>query len=241
MKNNLEQQEEQFISASEIWYIEEDILKEYLINGDFKKVKESYFRLKDAIILRFGSIMEKDLVVTSIASIIGGIIHFACKEGKVSPSYLSFIIVHQYNLSTQVSNHHESQTMDQIMLDLLQYSCELIQQFNTPDYSFNVNKTIEYIHNHISEKISLNDIANHLKLSPQYLSTLFHQEVGKTISDYIHERKIHLAKEYLREKNLTITQISEFCGFEDPNYFSRIFKKQCGMSPREFQHKLLYF
>lgn len=235
MKKLLLEATDQEISASEVWYKEEDKLKENMIQGNFEQIPQSYYHLRDAICLRFSSFMSEIMLRTSISSIVGGIVHFACKEGNVPPAYLSMIIQHQYNISLPYQGSADPDMQDQLMLDLLQYACDMIQQFRKPDYSYNVSKAVRYIQNHLSEKMSLEIIAEHLKVSPPYLSALFHSEVGITLSDYVLRQKIDLAKEYLKGENLSITQISQLCGFEDSNYFSRVFKKHTMMSPRQYR------
>lgn len=226
---------DQEISASEIWYIEEDKLKENMIKGNYDQLPHSYFRLRDAVRLRFSSFMSEIMLRSAISSIVGGIVHFACKEGNVPPAYLSLIIQHQYNISLPHYGTDDPDIPDKLMLDLLQYASEMIQQFREPEYSYNVSKAVHYIQNHISEKMSLEIIAEYLNVSPPYLSALFHSEAGITLSDYVLRQKINLAKEYLKVENLSITQISQLCGFEDSNYFSRVFKKYTMMSPRQYR------
>lgn len=235
MKKFLLESTGQEISASEVWYKEEDKLKENMIKGNFDQIPQSYYRLRDAICLRFSSFMSEIMLRTSIASIVGGIVHFACKEGNVPAAYLSLIIQHQYNISLPYHGTDDPDMQDKLMLDVLHYACEMIQQFRKPEYSYNVGKAVRYIQNHISEKMSLEIVADYLKVSPPYLSALFHREVGSTLSEYITRQKINLAMEYLKAENLSVTQISQLCGFEDPNYFSRVFKKYTMMSPRQYR------
>lgn len=239
MENLLSGTTDQEISASEIWYVEEDKLRENMIRGNFDQLPHSYYRLRDAVCLRFSSFMNEIMLRTSIASIVGGIVHFACKEGNVPPAYLSLIIQHQYNISLPHYGTADPDMPDKLMLDLLQYASEMIQQFREPEYSYNVSKAVHYIQNHLSEKMSLEIVADYLKVSPPYLSALFHSEVGSTLSEYIMRQKINLAKEYLKVENLSITQISQLCGFEDSNYFSRVFRKYTMMSPRQYRKQKL--
>jgi len=81
-------------------------------------------------------------------------------------------------------------------------------------------------------------IARELHLSPRYLSDLLKQETGKTAIDLIHLCLISEAKNLLKTGNKSISEIGYELGFENPPYFSKLFKKQVGISPNEFRFKV---
>jgi AraC-like DNA-binding protein len=82
-------------------------------------------------------------------------------------------------------------------------------------------------------------LAEKLNLSPRYLSDLLRQETGKTALDLIHLYLISEAKNLLKEGRLNINEISFSLGFENPNYFSRLFKRTVGVPPHVFREKNL--
>ena len=91
---------------------------------------------------------------------------------------------------------------------------------------------IKYINEHITEQISHSTISEHLNLSKEYTSHIFKKETGKTITDYINERKLMIAKEMVLSTNYPMTDISERLGYENYSYFSKVFKKQFDTTPR---------
>lgn len=99
-----------------------------------------------------------------------------------------------------------------------QFSQEFLKQKGLP--------TVEYV-------------ASQINLSPQYLSDLLKQETGKTALEHIHIFLIDEAKDLLRGTNNTIAETAYMLGFENPPYFSRLFKKQTGITPREFREQLI--
>ena len=80
-------------------------------------------------------------------------------------------------------------------------------------------------------------MASKLNLSARYLSDLLKQETGKTAIDLIHLFLISEAKNMLKESNQSISEIGYALGFENPPYFSKLFKKEVGISPNEFRFK----
>lgn len=102
--------------------------------------------------------------------------------------------------------------------------------------SNNIIETITtFIHDHVEEKLTLVQLSEVVHLHPQYVSRLFKQEMGMTLTDYITVRRIEKAKELLANSKKTIADISEQCGFTDPNYFTRVFKKLEGCPPKQYR------
>lgn len=95
----------------------------------------------------------------------------------------------------------------------------------------------KYIQEHIEEKLTLNKVAKEFNISPNYLSILFskHSDIG--FSDYINQKKVEAAKEMMTDGNYKIYEISDKLGFESAFYFSRVFKKVTGMSPRDYMNQ----
>lgn len=82
---------------------------------------------------------------------------------------------------------------------------------------------------------SVNFLASELNLSPRYLSDLLKQETGKTAIDHIHLYLIEEAKDILRSTDTSITEAAYQLGFENPPYFTRLFKNIVGMTPNQFK------
>ena len=86
---------------------------------------------------------------------------------------------------------------------------------------------------------TVNFLASELNISPRYLSDLLKQETGKTAIDHIHLYLISEAKNLLTVADQSVSEIAYGLGFENPPYFSRLFKKEVGMSPNEFKKQNL--
>lgn len=101
---------------------------------------------------------------------------------------------------------------------------------------FHLTKAIEYIQEHYMEDLPLNLVADSVYVSEYYLSHLFRKEMNITFSDYAAKVRIGKAREFIREEpSARIQEIAIKTGFNDPNYFAKIFKKHSGVTPKEYQ------
>ena len=96
---------------------------------------------------------------------------------------------------------------------------------------------IDYIRMHVQEPITVEQVANELSVNSSYLSKLFKQEMGKSISEYIRDSKIEIAEHMLRHLDDTSLQIANYLGFSSQSHFIQVFRKQTGMTPEEYRKK----
>lgn len=101
-----------------------------------------------------------------------------------------------------------------------------------------VNRAVNYIYEHITEKISAKEIADSLKVSSGYLSTVFKSTNGISIPEYIAMQKIKIAKDLLRATDKTLADISNYLSFSSQSYFQSQFKKVEGITPLEYKASL---
>lgn len=101
-----------------------------------------------------------------------------------------------------------------------------------------LNKVIAFLEDNYSEQISLNEVSQLANVNKSYLCKEFRQYTGKTINEYINYLRCMKAKEFLISTDISITEISYICGFNDPNYFARKFKQIMGVCPSEIRKTL---
>ncbi|GAE94880.1 two-component response regulator [Gracilibacillus boraciitolerans JCM 21714] len=89
-------------------------------------------------------------------------------------------------------------------------------------------------------KVSSQAIADHLGMNYAYLSTLFKQYTGKSVTQYQNEKMIENAIHLFQNENVNVSEVSEHLGFSNPFYFSRVFKKVTGLSPPSVYIQQLY-
>lgn len=104
-------------------------------------------------------------------------------------------------------------------------------------YCYQVTKCMEYIYNHLHEKIVVSDIAAELGLSVQYLSKLFHAETGITLNRYILKKRIDAACQLLKFSDYEAVEIGSFLSFSSHSHFIQKFKLETGLTPKQYREK----
>ena len=100
-----------------------------------------------------------------------------------------------------------------------------------------VQDALRYIdENYADGNISLNSVAQAINISANYLSAMFSQKMEMTFIEYVAGKRMEKAKELLKDPSLRTAQIASAVGYRDPHYFSFVFKKTVGMTPREYRN-----
>ncbi len=116
--------------------------------------------------------------------------------------------------------------------------CLLVQNYSRKGYCEIVEKSINYIELNLQEELRLGDLAAYLNVNPSYLSARFKKETGMTLTDYVNEKRIRSSLALLTTTRLPIGEVAEMVGILNENYYSRLFKKLQGMSPREYRSRM---
>jgi AraC-like DNA-binding protein/CheY-like chemotaxis protein len=114
---------------------------------------------------------------------------------------------------------------------------DLLGLFTTPDgprYRSEVQAIIEYLAAHPNEKVSVARLAQLVRMSESYLCTIFKDQTGKSIINFINDDKLDRARELLSTGKYLIKEVAIAVGIEDPFYFNRLFKRRFGKAPSEF-------
>jgi YesN/AraC family two-component response regulator len=123
--------------------------------------------------------------------------------------------------------------------EMLRKYCMLVQKNSTTGYSPLMQKVINYISQHLNEQdLTLNNTASALSLNKSYLAGIFKKETGETFTYYVNRKRIDHAIFLLNTTNHQIQEIAATCGIPDMTYFTRIFKKQKGMTPTQYRRMI---
>ena len=90
---------------------------------------------------------------------------------------------------------------------------------------------IRYINEHITEPIALHSVSEHVGLTKEYIAHIFKKETDMTVTEYINHRKMLIAKDMIQGTSYPLHEIGDRLGYEGYSYFSRVFKKEFGVSP----------
>ena len=128
--------------------------------------------------------------------------------------------------------------MIQKAIKKLESSYQEIEKENEEYYSDDIfGRLQKYIADHYMDKLSLSQIATEIHANGSYLSRLYKTKTGQNLFDSINRMKLEKAKEYMHQGK-RIYEIAQMVGFDDVSYFSRVFRKHEGCSPREYENRL---
>ncbi len=118
-------------------------------------------------------------------------------------------------------------TMEKIVDSVFKYSEE--------KHAHIIRKTISYLNENYNKKITLEDVAKRIYLSPVYFSRIFKQETGTTFIHVLNTIRIERSCELIWTDRYRLTDIALMCGFEDQSYFTKVFKRVMGISPMQYK------
>ena len=150
--------------------------------------------------------------------------------------------VHPFYIDAVSSNYArmiEQASLEDTAKDIIPYMvqsyCNLVEKRNMSSYSEPVRQILVTIDASLIGDLSLKRFANELFLNTSYLSGLFKNEVGITLTDYVNKNRIAYAKKLLKSTSLSIQDVATQSGIPDIHYFTRLFRRDTGMTPREFR------
>ncbi len=156
----------------------------------------------------------------------------AAQQGGVHPLHLD-------RTSSQYARAIEAApTLDacgDLLTDMIRAYCRLVHNHKTSHYSATVQKVITYIDANLSGDLSLPTLSAQMAVSPGYLSTLFHRETGTALSEYILSLRMESALRLLSTTHLQVQTIAQLCGYGDPNYFGKLFRRRFGITALQYR------
>lgn len=159
----------------------------------------------------------------------------AAEQGGVHPMFLDST---SSAFAGQIEQIISLEQIPAFMTEMFRSYCRLVRKHSTRDYSPPVQQALLCIESNLAGDLSLRTIAEKLNISSSYLSTIFKKETGMTITDFIAQRRVERAKELLRTTRLQVQTIAQHCGIMDVHYFSKIFKKIAGQTPKTYRESL---
>jgi YesN/AraC family two-component response regulator len=134
-----------------------------------------------------------------------------------------------------IENSNQVKALQDYEYKMLEDYLQLIAKYRQESYTPLTMKTIQYIHENITEQITLSQLSKYLKRSKPYISVYFKNEVGMSIMDYINLNKCEESKYFIKYTNMLISEIAFLFNYCNQAYYSNSFRKYVGITPSEFR------
>ncbi len=216
----------------------------FLIAGEmvyYYNDEEIHLRAGDAILFPPGSIRQRQATPTPVRY---ASINVRPDAGFVAPiaGHLPGCVTASVLMILELmadTHHAPGEAADKQCLALFQYlHWRLVAESHAQQNPY-IKSMQRYISEHISDKLTLGEIAEAVHLTPEYCCALFKKTTGKTVFSYILDQRIETAKRLITLGELSLKTIAGEMGFADYNYFSRTFKRITGLTPSEYRQMSL--
>lgn len=168
--------------------------------------------------------------------ILNTLLRKAVESSTVHPFYIDKI---SSDFARRIEQVTSAQSGAKLQKDMVHKYCLLVKNHSMKGYSLLIQKVITSVDSDLTADLSLNTLAGNLNVNASYLSTLFKRETGSTLTDYVNEKRIQHGILLLHSTNLQIQTIAAYCGIPDVNYFTKLFKKKLGKTPKEYRENFL--
>ncbi|MBE5815209.1 MAG: helix-turn-helix transcriptional regulator [Clostridiales bacterium] len=158
----------------------------------------------------------------------------AAERGGVHPLHIDRVSS-QY--AVQIENKATPKACTELIGEMFRTYCRLVRSHTVSRYPAPVQKALIYIEENLSGELGLQTLANVLELSPGYLSALFRQETGQTLTGHITDVRMKHAMHLLTTTQLQVQTVAQLCGIPDANYFTKLFRRRYGVTPRLYRRE----
>lgn len=162
--------------------------------------------------------------------LISGANRIAAEIGDVSRHVGS-----EKKLWEQILDCREEPELLQETVRIITGLCDFIAERKKSHTQIIVQKALEYMNEHFNENLSLRSVADSVYLSPNYVGALFRAELGVSFTDQLIQIRVNKAKEMLHHSQLKLYEVAEYVGYQNIGYFTSLFKRITGFSPKEYR------
>lgn len=154
------------------------------------------------------------------------------EQAGVHPIHIDAVSNRHIQLIEQISSVEQLLGLD---TQIVRTYCNLVRKHNLKDYSLLTQKIITCVDTELCADLSLKALSERLSVNASYLSTLFKKEVGLPLTEFVNRRRITYAQSLLIHTDLPIKTVAQKCGIPDVYYFSRLFKRLTGTTPKAYR------
>jgi AraC-like DNA-binding protein/ligand-binding sensor protein len=135
----------------------------------------------------------------------------------------------------RIQEAQSSEELIDTLYRIVEAMTEQISPFRGVRHALPLRRAESYIRANYTRKVRLKEVADVSGLSAPYFSTVFKEEMGENLSDYLNRLRVDRAAKLLMDTDLSLSEIAGSCGFEDQSWFSKIFKSYTGSSPGKYR------
>jgi len=207
------------------------VFLDHIKHGDAEKAKETLrqFLLENQLL--GGINMHEN---RHILHMLNDYCHIALLDTTVHPSY---IMTQAFSLKARIDDTMSIPKLQQLAYDICRKYCLLVRNFSNPEYSKLTKEVIDYIRLHLDEELSLKHLADTFEKNASVLSATFSKETGISLTRFIQKERIQEAIRLFNSTYLSVSEVAVAVGYQDFSYFSKIFAREIGCSPREYKTK----
>ena len=210
---------------------QEQQLQEYIRSGNKASAERLLNELLARLYISAGSNMER--IKPRIHELLVLMNRAAIDGGADIDEIFSLCCQYEHELDS----FQRAEALDRWLSMILHRFIGFVFDFSTLRHQDLIFKTTDYIKQHLSERISLEQAAAQAYVSKSYFCRIMKSELGCTFTEYVNRLRIERSCRLLRTTRLSVSEISLAVGFEDQSYFTRIFKKQLGQSPGKYREQ----
>ncbi len=207
----------------------ERMLLKQISRADSKGARETLNEILGSVF--FQSDKNFDVVKSRILELIV-LLSRAALEGGADVEQI-FGMNYQY-----INKIHSFSTVDELafwLSKIITRFTDLVFTLKSVKHADIIYKAIDYINNNFTKKITLDDVAGAVYLSPAYFSKVFKEQTGSSFTQYLNRLRIEESKTLLRNSSIPLVDIAGMVGYEDQSYFSKVFKKVTGSTPGRYR------
>ena len=204
------------------------LLEQYMEHNEIFKVKNLVQEIfSEELVKKYGSAYLRIMWIR----ILNLLLHHYERRGRNAAEIEKML--QNYNLLDRI------QSLQEIRQKIIEMVMECVSTESVADANARskIQMAIGYIQEHFAENLTVNVLAEHYGMSPNYFSSMFKKEMSRSAVNYITELRINQARELLYHSELSVVDISKKVGYEDSQYFFRVFKKYLGMTPLQYREE----